>query len=339
MSVFLVVVGALAAAAGLALVVTGASVHESAVAFAGATPGMIAFVGGLLLVGVGLAVRELQRIGSALATRPMPHPARSAEAAGAAAAAASVAGERPAAQTRTAPKAEPRAQPTPTITAAPQAPTEAPAIERLREKFPTLVRLESVAAVEASVSQVTQGRLERTEQEVSEVKRVSVGGNPKVSAPVRAAPRLRASGDPAGAPERPKASVFEAFWPQRQRERRNAATARAPVPAAPPAPPASPPRAGVTAPVEAVEPGLGNEATGALAATAESRPTAAAVGALQAPTPMPAPVSILKSGVVEGMAYALYSDGSIEAQLPQGRLRFGSITELRYHIENDSNVS
>jgi hypothetical protein len=46
-----------------------------------------------------------------------------------------------------------------------------------------------------------------------------------------------------------------------------------------------------------------------------------------------ATVSILKSGVVEGMAYTLYSDGSIEAQLPQGTVRFGSITALRDHIE------
>jgi hypothetical protein len=48
------------------------------------------------------------------------------------------------------------------------------------------------------------------------------------------------------------------------------------------------------------------------------------------------PVSILKSGVVDGMAYTLYSDGSIEAQLPQGRLRFGSIAELRNHLEQSS---
>ncbi len=46
-----------------------------------------------------------------------------------------------------------------------------------------------------------------------------------------------------------------------------------------------------------------------------------------------APVSILKSGVVEGMAYTLYADGSIEAQLPQGTMRFGSIAALRDHIE------
>src|SRR5262249_41673378 len=30
------------------------------------------------------------------------------------------------------------------------------------------------------------------------------------------------------------------------------------------------------------------------------------------------PVAVLKSGVVDGMAYTLYVDGSIEAELPQG---------------------
>ena len=49
-----------------------------------------------------------------------------------------------------------------------------------------------------------------------------------------------------------------------------------------------------------------------------------------------ASVSVLKSGVVDGMPYTLFSDGSIEAQLPQGTLRFGSITELRNHIEQSA---
>ena len=39
---------------------------------------------------------------------------------------------------------------------------------------------------------------------------------------------------------------------------------------------------------------------------------------------------------VNGMPYTLYSDGSIEAQLPEGTLRFGSITELRNHIEQSA---
>jgi hypothetical protein len=47
----------------------------------------------------------------------------------------------------------------------------------------------------------------------------------------------------------------------------------------------------------------------------------------------PRTVAILKSGVVDGMGYTLYVDGSIEAELPQGTLRFASISELRSHLE------
>jgi hypothetical protein len=50
----------------------------------------------------------------------------------------------------------------------------------------------------------------------------------------------------------------------------------------------------------------------------------------------PRPAAILKSGVVDGMAYTLYADGSIEAKLPQGTVKFGSIAELRAHIESNS---
>jgi hypothetical protein len=56
-----------------------------------------------------------------------------------------------------------------------------------------------------------------------------------------------------------------------------------------------------------------------------------------APAPEPAPeqpaVTVLKSGVVDGMAYSLYSDGSIEAQMPEGMMRFASIDELRAHLD------
>ena len=44
-------------------------------------------------------------------------------------------------------------------------------------------------------------------------------------------------------------------------------------------------------------------------------------------------VTVLKSGVVDGMAYSLYSDGSIEAQMPEGMMRFASIDELRAHLD------
>ena len=45
-------------------------------------------------------------------------------------------------------------------------------------------------------------------------------------------------------------------------------------------------------------------------------------------------VTVIKSGVVDGMAYSLYSNGSIEAQLPEGMMRFASIDELRDHLDS-----
>ena len=61
------------------------------------------------------------------------------------------------------------------------------------------------------------------------------------------------------------------------------------------------------------------------------------------PEPKPEPevksepaVAILKSGVVDGMAYTLYVDGSIEAELPQGTLHFVSINELRDHLAKNN---
>jgi predicted cobalt transporter CbtA len=50
----------------------------------------------------------------------------------------------------------------------------------------------------------------------------------------------------------------------------------------------------------------------------------------------PRTAAILKSGVVDGMGYTLYVDGSIEAELPQGTLRFASINELRSHLEKSA---
>ncbi|MCJ8143789.1 hypothetical protein MKI84_12770 [Ancylobacter sp. A5.8] len=48
------------------------------------------------------------------------------------------------------------------------------------------------------------------------------------------------------------------------------------------------------------------------------------------------PMTLLKAGVIGGMAYKLYSDGSIEADLPDGTLRFASLQELRDHVANSS---
>ena len=51
------------------------------------------------------------------------------------------------------------------------------------------------------------------------------------------------------------------------------------------------------------------------------------------PPPRPEPeVEIFKSGVIDGMAYTLYTDGSIEAELAHGTVKFASIEELRAYL-------
>ncbi|MEJ2379524.1 MAG: DUF308 domain-containing protein, partial [Pseudolabrys sp.] len=70
----------------------------------------------------------------------------------------------------------------------------------------------------------------------------------------------------------------------------------------------------------------------ALEPAAEEPPPAPQPGA----EPRPQAIAVLKSGVVDGMGYTLYVDGSIEAELPQGTVRFASIDELRAHLEKSS---
>lgn len=74
-------------------------------------------------------------------------------------------------------------------------------------------------------------------------------------------------------------------------------------------------------------------------APAPTEPNAAAAAAERAPARADEPppgVTVLKSGVVDGMAYSLYSDGSIEAQMPEGMMRFASIDDLRAHLDQRS---
>jgi hypothetical protein len=48
----------------------------------------------------------------------------------------------------------------------------------------------------------------------------------------------------------------------------------------------------------------------------------------------PRPAPILKSGMIQQMAYTLFTDGSIEAQMSEGIMHFASIEEFRRHLEN-----
>jgi hypothetical protein len=112
-----------------------------------------------------------------------------------------------------------------------------------------------------------------------------------------AAPPAAESGEP------PPAS-FDDAWPKSERAR---------------APDAPPPRRSGRAPSTFTE-------AGPAASGSDRHPPAA-------PNEEPPPVTVLKAGVVDGMAYTLYSDGSIEAQMPEGLMRFASIEELRAHLD------
>jgi len=117
------------------------------------------------------------------------------------------------------------------------------------------------------------------------------------------APDAPAVADPAPAPPAPKDAApasFEDAWPQSDRGRSDALRRS-------------------RTPSTFAEPNA--------AAPVPERP------APTARSEEPAPVTVLKSGVVDGMAYSLYSDGSIEAQMPEGMMRFASIDELRSHLD------
>jgi hypothetical protein len=136
-----------------------------------------------------------------------------------------------------------------------------------------------------------------------------------------AAKEEQSRGLPAWMRSRPKAepvkeerpSIFDSMWPPENRMfgRSDAETK--------------------TAPAE--------EEQGAVEPVAQEEPapvdTAASEPAPAEEQPKPRAIAILKSGVVDGMSYTLYVDGSIEAELPQGTLRFASIHELRAHLEQN----
>jgi hypothetical protein len=63
-------------------------------------------------------------------------------------------------------------------------------------------------------------------------------------------------------------------------------------------------------------------------------PSGDASAAEPAKADLPPGVTVMKSGVVDGMAYTLYSDGSIEAQFAgESPIRFASFDALRAHVE------
>jgi hypothetical protein len=277
MYAFLLALGAAIAAAGFALVAPGVSLQDHAFDVGNATPGIIAIIGGCILIGLAFVVRALLRVERALVAKPIPHAPRPAVPAEGSLERAG----------------EPRIAP-PTNQTAMATEATAPSVATNAD------RMESAPVVDAGDVSLLPNARPRSDDDNNSAAHPSLS---KLNGSAHATTAPRVIGEPTRQPQ-PKNSIFDALWPKTPR-----ATEAQPAPAQP-------------APV----------AEAPVAQAAEPAPTAAAPAAA---TPTSAGVSILKSGVVEGMAYTLYSDGSIEAQLPGGTLRFRSITELRSHIEQN----
>jgi hypothetical protein len=328
MYAFLLISGAVIAVAGVLTAAAGLPILGHDFDPSVITPGAVFVVGGLILVAWGsslrLARRMLSRIEQVLPTQPLPRIAMPEEAAGAASAVAAVpasAPPPPPPRVSLPPAPEIRLQPTP-ATAAATLPEDA-ALERLREQFPILGRVETATVVEKNDISLPPKPPAPIEEDVAEPDNVVALGRGQANgaAPARIEPRLDPRARPTPGVERSR--KFDAYWPKKQR----AVPGASPAPAVQPATSAVPPPPPSLLPVE---PALPAEPTQFQfrEPVPEPHSEARANGSAQ--------VSVLKSGVVDGMAYTLYSDGSIEAQLPQGMLRFGSIAELRNHIEQSA---
>jgi len=326
MSVILLILGILVAGVGFVTIGFGIPINEFNLGGTMIIAGTIAVAGGFVLIGLSAAVDQLTQIAKALRPR---------------------AGNRPAVQpaeqafpgaTRPAPSPVqvpmPAAGPGPLKPAMP-APPRPPVFANPKAEERASEPASPEPAPEASFSAIERlrsslGRADRKTDDVAGSEDAPF--SPGVSARAAAAPPSpsgntasnwagngAAPAEGTGAGEglkkppldflfrskgrEPQPEPFDAVWPKRAARRAD----------------------------EAAE--LGGSARPAGEAPIE-RPSAAETPA-SAPDEL-RPAAILKSGVVDGMAYTLYADGSIEAQLPQGTVRFGSIAELRLHIENNS---
>jgi hypothetical protein len=314
MSVILLTCGILLAIAGALAAGLGFTLSDLPISNPLMMGGAVAIVGGLQIMGLAAVVSELARIRRAQAVRS---------------AMAAPAPMEPTLTTRNEPDSvanEPGA--TASIVAAAGVEVSASVIERMRSNIP---------------------RPERTMPSAEDVPPLSPNGNH--SAPPRAEPALQPAdggGNGNGAvietkeprldflfrhrPAKQPAPTenFDSMWPKRPNPpRAETAGARR-----------EEPQAALVVHEEAIV-----ARRDSLAVNAEPTqvvvpaPQEAVARVLEPSVPMPEPprsAAILKSGVVDGMAYTLYADGSIEAQLPQGTVRFGSIAELRAHIENSA---
>jgi hypothetical protein len=296
MIIVLQVVGALAALIGVVAIGIGIPVKEFSFGNTLIVAGTLGLCTGFILLGLSVVAMQLRQVARRLAASGAARPA-----------------------------AEPRGRPT-----LPAFPAQGPAAAAPGEAGPVFAPPPIVPQAEPSVAPSTPGPAEAAESALAastpaqkqrrnllfqssvrkDRERPQRPADP-ASADFRAQPPVTETGEP-------PAASFEDAWPRPDRPRASERTADRPVDRSAEV---SSRRAGRPSPAPA-EPNGG-------AAAAERAPPAR--------TDEPPPgVTVLKSGVVDGMAYSLYSDGSIEAQMPEGMMRFASIDALRAHLDQRS---
>lgn len=322
MSVLFFGVGAIAAVVGVAMIAFGVPTNEFSLGNMLIVSGVTALIGGLILIGLGFAVIQLRRIAEALALRPHARGGRQPEQFETQMPAAS----RPAPMGGPAripyppkPKSDPYGRdqypfdprmaghaPADAGHDAWGAPPYAPQPRYNDEYAPPMPEIEEVPLLPPQVPAHPRAPVDYAELPRAPNALNGSGRSDHRHEAAAVEPAWRQPPAPSARPQQQQAAYFDAMWPTDQRGGKPA------TPEEPRAPARAEP---TTAPAKRTEPEI------------PAKPRAS--GDLRA-------VAILKSGVVDGMGYTLFVDGSIEATLPQGTLRFASISDLRNHLERNT---
>jgi len=353
MSVILLILGIVAAASGVITIGFCVPINEFTLGTTLIIAGTTALTGGLVLIGLSAVVSEIGRLAESIKGRAPARPMRTGEIAEPMVPAVQMGPPLPAAAPPAAVRPPPPQVPVPARARPEKVSVREPRPAQAQAAAPSSVDV-SAAAIERLRSSIPRSEAPRGEQPlVAETEEVTLSPNGAAQSqpvrettqsqavrettqaqPVREVPEQHAV-EQSAAPEEqasettavealkssrldflfrskparpaPQPENFDAIWPAEARTRRAAVGE----PQVPPRPEQIERRSD-TAPV-----------------MVERR--------AEAPPPQESRTpAILKSGVVDGMAYTLYADGSIEAKLPQGTMKFGSIAELRAHIEKNS---
>jgi len=296
MAVLLFSVGTLALVAGLVMVGFGIPINEFSFGNTLISAGTTAAVGGLIIIALGVAVGQLRRIAESLAGDLPARYTQPMDLVGATGTSSPATGIPDHIPNPSRPKSE---TPFRKMGSLPGAPTNAASDDDYdRFAAPTLPNPEEAPmAVEDEIS-LSPPQPSGGSAPTADVRSPAGRGQE----PATSWKPSAASTPPVGSPPRPlQPAKFDAMWPAEAKSPRSSVSDDAK--------PSSAPARETFPPVP-------------------KRPEPEAQ--------KPRAVAILKSGVVDGMGYTLYVDGSIEAELPQGTLRFASINELRSHLEKNS---